>query len=162
MPEGDRAFGCITRPIIAESVAVCQSLVLIGYLGLLCRKEGGTDGGIVVQDCFELLNTLLRRNPQNQLMFRWECPHLLTVPLRRKTDRCNIAMSVLLTHGCRREGGQLGAVLDMLKLPESLFSRGLPRQRAANLLCLLDTLTLNLTQQIDAPGGQVSSSRHFP
>lgn len=37
----------------------------------LCgREEGGTEGGIVVQDCLELLNNLLRTSATNQLMFR--------------------------------------------------------------------------------------------
>ena len=35
-----------------------------------CREEGGAEGGIVVQDCLELLNNLLRTNAGNQLMFR--------------------------------------------------------------------------------------------
>ena len=34
------------------------------------REEGGIEGGIVIQDCFELINNLLRQNAQNQLMFR--------------------------------------------------------------------------------------------
>lgn len=36
------------------------------------RDEGGTDGGIVVQDCMQLLNNLLQGNQANQLLFRQE------------------------------------------------------------------------------------------
>jgi len=50
-------------------------------------------------------------------------------------------------------------VLEILKLPESMFNRNLPRQRAANLLSLLDTLIIHLVPQNDAPGvqGQVTT-----
>ena len=34
------------------------------------REEGCLDGGIVVQDCLQLLNNLLRGNAPNVLMFR--------------------------------------------------------------------------------------------
>ena len=37
---------------------------------LCVREEGGAEGGIVVQDCLELLNNLLRTSATNQLMFR--------------------------------------------------------------------------------------------
>ena len=35
-----------------------------------CREEGCADGGVLVQDCLELLNNLLRKNASNQRMFR--------------------------------------------------------------------------------------------
>ena len=35
-----------------------------------CRDEDGVQGGIIVQDCFELMNNLLRGNHGNQLMYR--------------------------------------------------------------------------------------------
>lgn len=43
-----------------------------------------------------------------------------------------------------RETGQQKAVLDLLLLPESLFDRSLPRQRITNILCLLETICIQL------------------
>ncbi len=45
-------------------------LVLTWVFLFLCRDEGWSQGGIIVQDCTELLNNLLRNNAANQLMFR--------------------------------------------------------------------------------------------
>ncbi|XP_024370992.1 golgin candidate 6 isoform X2 [Physcomitrium patens] len=36
----------------------------------IIREEGGSEGGIIVQDCLELLNNLLRNNPSNQIFLR--------------------------------------------------------------------------------------------
>ncbi|CAI9094132.1 OLC1v1029821C1 [Oldenlandia corymbosa var. corymbosa] len=36
----------------------------------IIKEEGGSDGGVVVQDCLELLNNLLRTNASNQVMLR--------------------------------------------------------------------------------------------
>lgn len=36
----------------------------------IIKEEGGSEGGIVVQDCLELLNNLLRNNPTNQMLLR--------------------------------------------------------------------------------------------
>ena len=43
------------------------------------REEGGTDGGIIVQDCLELQNNLLRGNSGNQLLFRFAIATLLNI-----------------------------------------------------------------------------------
>jgi hypothetical protein len=40
------------------------------------REEGWAQGGIIVQDCLEFLNNLLRNNPGNQLLFRCCQPSL--------------------------------------------------------------------------------------
>ncbi|KAK9825363.1 hypothetical protein WJX81_004059 [Elliptochloris bilobata] len=80
----------------------------------IAREEGGADGGIVVQDCLELLNNLLRTNPGNQLMFR-ETGHV----------------SGLL------------ALLQVAP-PRSSRRRGVARQAAANLLAALETVHLLL------------------
>ncbi|XP_062105631.1 golgin candidate 6 isoform X3 [Humulus lupulus] len=36
----------------------------------IIKEEGGSDGGVVVQDCLELLNNLLRSNASNQILLR--------------------------------------------------------------------------------------------
>ncbi|KAF3444560.1 hypothetical protein FNV43_RR14252 [Rhamnella rubrinervis] len=36
----------------------------------IIKEEGGSDGGVVVQDCLELLNNLLRDNASNQILLR--------------------------------------------------------------------------------------------
>ena len=71
----------LTEHLFDEADALCTLVKKACFLSahgsialllsnLLCREEGGIDGGIVIQDCFELVNNLLRSNPQNQLMFR--------------------------------------------------------------------------------------------
>ncbi|XP_054812604.1 golgin candidate 6 isoform X3 [Prosopis cineraria] len=36
----------------------------------IIKEEGGSDGGVVVQDCLELLNNLLRNSSSNQILLR--------------------------------------------------------------------------------------------
>ncbi|GKV07812.1 hypothetical protein SLEP1_g19529 [Rubroshorea leprosula] len=36
----------------------------------IIKEEGGSEGGVVVQDCLELLNNLIRKNPSNQILLR--------------------------------------------------------------------------------------------
>ncbi|XP_015576207.2 golgin candidate 6 isoform X1 [Ricinus communis] len=36
----------------------------------IIREEGGSEGGVVVQDCLQLLNNLLRNNASNQILLR--------------------------------------------------------------------------------------------
>ncbi|KAF8397583.1 hypothetical protein HHK36_016503 [Tetracentron sinense] len=36
----------------------------------IIKEEGGSEGGVVVQDCLELLNNLLRNNVSNQILLR--------------------------------------------------------------------------------------------
>ncbi|KXZ52056.1 hypothetical protein GPECTOR_10g1079 [Gonium pectorale] len=45
----------------------------------LLREEGGLDGGMVVQDCIELMNNLLMGNMANQRLFR-EMGHAANLP----------------------------------------------------------------------------------
>lgn len=37
---------------------------------IIMKEEGGSDGGVVVQDCLELLNNILRNNTSNQTLLR--------------------------------------------------------------------------------------------
>lgn len=77
----DRLFGII-RCVLVSGAAEYTTR---GQAGRLChvrlsasislshatrREEGMLNGDIVVQDCFQLLATLLRGSPPNQLMFR--------------------------------------------------------------------------------------------
>ncbi|OAY70842.1 Golgin candidate 6 [Ananas comosus] len=36
----------------------------------IIKEEGGSDGGVVVQDCLELLNNLIRNNASNQILLK--------------------------------------------------------------------------------------------
>ncbi|GLT33196.1 hypothetical protein SLA2020_078010 [Shorea laevis] len=36
----------------------------------IIKEEGGSEGGVVVQDCLELLNNLIRKNASNQILLR--------------------------------------------------------------------------------------------
>ena len=55
----------------AEYVQEIQKIVVFegafDRLFNIIREEGGSEGGIIVQDCLELLNNLLRNNPSNQV-----------------------------------------------------------------------------------------------
>lgn len=54
----------------------------------IIKEEGGSDGGVVVQDCLELLNNLLRNNASNQILLRETMgfdPLLLILKLRGVT-----------------------------------------------------------------------------
>ena len=92
------------------------------------REEGAADGGIIVQDCLELCNNLLRGSPSNQSFFRessflHQLPELLSpkVPSQAK-------------------GGP-----------------PLTPQKAANLLCALELVTM-LVSSSDAGGPTKSQS----
>ncbi|PIA48106.1 hypothetical protein AQUCO_01400590v1 [Aquilegia coerulea] len=47
----------------------------------IIKEEGGSEGGVVVQDCLELLNNLLRRSASNQILLRETMgfEHLLSI-----------------------------------------------------------------------------------
>ena len=81
----------------------------------IVREEGAADGGVIVQDCLELCNNLLRGSPSNQTFFREssflsKIPHLID--------------------------GKSPAVPAGVKTPP------LSAQKAANLLCALELVTL--------------------
>ena len=79
----------------------------------IIREEGAADGGIIVQDCLELCNNLLRGSPSNQTFFR-ESSFLNTLP-----------------------------EVVSAKIPApSAGGPPLAAQKAANLLCALELVTL--------------------
>jgi hypothetical protein len=84
------------------------------------REEGGVDGGIVVQDCLELCNNLLRDNPSNQTLFR-ENGFVKSVPGLAAVER---------------EIGGSGM-------------SGMSAQKAANTLCALETVHLLVSPDED-------------
>eukprot|EP00873_Tetraselmis_striata_P011622 jgi/Tetstr1/431886/TSEL_021376.t2 len=95
----------------------------------IIREEGALDGGIIVQDCLELLNNLLRGNQANQLMFREmgflaQMPALLQVPPKSEL---------------------------LADMGDAFAFNQLPRQKAGNLLCALESVMLLITTQ-PAPG----------
>lgn len=59
-----------------------------------------------------------------------------------------------------READHLKGLPELLKLPESHFSRSLPRQRSANILCLLDTFILLMVRPPATTNGQVNCPAH--
>jgi len=56
------------NPEIQKLVAFENAFEL---LFAIIEQEGGVDGGIVVQDCLQLLGNLLRYNSSNQVRFLW-------------------------------------------------------------------------------------------
>jgi hypothetical protein len=84
------------------------------------REEGGVDGGIVVQDCLELCNNLLRDNSSNQTLFR-ENGFVKSVPGLAAVER---------------EIGGSGM-------------SGMSAQKAANTLCALETVHLLVSPDED-------------
>ena len=55
----------------------------------IIREEGAADGGIIVQDCLELCNNLLRGSPSNQSFFR-ESSFLQQMPAMVR--RCSLTL----------------------------------------------------------------------
>lgn len=86
----------------------------------IIAEEGGGDGGIVVQDCLELCNNLLRDAPSNQTLFR-ENGFVRNVP----------ALAVV-----ERSIGADGANV-------------IPAQKCANTLCALETIHLLVSTDED-------------
>ena len=79
------------------------------------REEGASDGGVIVQDCLELCNNLLRGSPSNQTFFR-ESSFLTKLP--------------------ELIDGKTPAMSSGVEPPP------LSAQKAANLLCALELVTL--------------------
>ena len=99
-----------------------------------CRDEGGADGGIVVQDCMQLLNNLLQGNQPNQLMFRWDHPAALQYIL---STGLLVFDSSPQNFECHREMGYLQALPAFLKVQGN---QAVSKQKAANLSCGILTI----------------------
>jgi intracellular protein transport protein USO1 len=55
-------------------------------LFVIIEQEGGVDGGIVVQDCLQLLANLLRYNSSNQVLY---LQIKLIIELFSRNERCS-------------------------------------------------------------------------
>ena len=59
------------RASAAGPLSLCALIVRARTsMRCFCREEGWASGGVIVQDCLELLLHLLKKNLGNQLMFR--------------------------------------------------------------------------------------------
>jgi len=83
-------------------------------------EEGGVDGGVVVQDCLELCNNLLRDTPSNQTLFR------------ENGFVRNIPALVMVERSIGNDGAS-----------------AIPAQKTANVLCALETVHLLVSTDED-------------
>ena len=126
-----------------------------------CREEGGLDGDIVVQDCFQLLAALLRGSTPNQLMFR-ETGLLAQLPaMLRLPDEAPGGGGAAAAHVARLGGGAISlmgaAGLDsgMSAGPER---RQLAPQKAANLVAAMEVVLALLPPAAAPPTAPVCAS----
>ena len=124
----------------------CQSFIATTLLPFY-REEGGLDGDIVVQDCFQLLAALLRGSPPNQLMFREtgllaQMPAMLRLPEAVPSPASGASAAVARlggsVHNLMGSMGAVGAGMDSPASPGG--RRELPPQKAANLVAAMEVV----------------------
>ncbi|XP_051151641.1 golgin candidate 6 [Andrographis paniculata] len=146
----------------------------------IIREEGGSDGGVVVQDCLELLNNLLRNSASNQVLLRETIgfdPLISILKLRgssykftqQKTTNllCVLDTINLLLHGGQQtdpgknsSGLENKAVLVQKKILDHLLMLGVESQwapvalRCMALRCIGD-LVVNHPKNRDALASKV-------
>ncbi|GJP49102.1 hypothetical protein CLOM_g8362 [Closterium sp. NIES-68] len=113
----------------------------------IIRDEGGADGGIVVQDCMELINNLLRSNASNQIFLR-ETLGLARIPslllsLRKYATAAAGSGSSSSGNDTSGNTSSSGGGSDSTSVERT---EPLTRQKAANLLCGLETVALLLAR----------------
>ncbi|KAI3879999.1 hypothetical protein MKW92_037729 [Papaver armeniacum] len=91
-----------------EAEEIQKILVFEGALDKIfsiIKEEGGSDGGVVVQDCLELLNNLLRYSASNQILLRETMgfEHITSILKLRATVNL---LSALETIGLLLKGGR--------------------------------------------------------
>ncbi|PIN03998.1 ER-Golgi vesicle-tethering protein p115 [Handroanthus impetiginosus] len=146
----------------------------------IIKEEGGSEGGVVVQDCLELLNNLLRSNASNQVLLRETVgydPLIAILKLRGSTykftqQKTINLLSVLDTINLLLHGGQqtdpgkdnnalaTKAVLVQKKVLDHLLMLGVESQwapvavRCMALQCIGD-LVVNHPKNRDALASKV-------
>lgn len=128
-------------------------------------EEGGLDGDIVVQDCFQLLAALLRNSPPNQLMFREtgllaQLPAMLRLPEAVPSPASGASAAVARlggsVHNLMGGMGAVGAGLDGPASPGG--RRELPPQKAANLVAAVEVVLALLPPPCAPPSAPVCPS----
>ncbi|GAX81853.1 hypothetical protein CEUSTIGMA_g9281.t1 [Chlamydomonas eustigma] len=134
----------------------------------IVREEGGSDGGSVVQDALHLLTNLLRGNLANQRLFREmgyfsQIIKLLLIsppPARRQSpnsatagdphvsssegaaDALQLPLSTTAAAAAVGAVGAAASFVSNLAASAAAASPTLSRQKAVNLVCLLDAVLL--------------------
>ncbi|KAK6280503.1 hypothetical protein POUND7_020770 [Theobroma cacao] len=101
----------------------------------IIKEEGGSEGGVVVQDCLELLNNLLRSSASNQVysMFYFHCCSSLFM-------RFSLLLNLRAFQVLLRETMGFDPLISILKLRGSTYS--FTQQKTINLLSALETINL--------------------
>ena len=99
----------------------------------IIREEGAADGGIIVQDCLELCTNLLRGSPSNQSFFREADGLVAKLPEFLRADAVPAP-------------------------PTASYKQPMPAQKAANLLCAVELVTM-LVSDGETPGADAERRR---
>ena len=99
----------------------------------IIREEGAADGGIIVQDCLELCTNLLRGSPSNQSFVREADGLVAKLPEFLRADAAPAP-------------------------PTASYKQPMPAQKAANLLCAVELVTM-LVSDGETPGADAERRR---